>query len=522
MALSGVKPSQIFGHTAVGMSPTTVNKCKSNIAEATGMMGAGACATSVIRWAFRKGKYTNASADPRVCIPYDHIKAWMAMYSRMSNANKIIVTKNWHRKHARMKNAKSKWQCVRGPMDATIATLMEARWKPESPTCWVTPDGDATNFMYEKGISHHRVLHALRTGLEADLWKHAADADRGSGLGDGMPHFGPASSTYDTFVKKGKHAMARALELIITNRSWCGARLLQANIITEEEAKCKRCSMDILETPYHRYYQCPANDIIGEEEVTNSQDLHTHVTRDTKHECMWFKGILPGQRVAEPVGWLDEAECEATVLGKFSQILNKTGKVGTDGGGDQEKDPRNRRVSSGAAVFDPDTNDVAMLFAKVPGNQTVPRAELYALLQTIVRMKDDIEYTVYVDASYVLNGLTSRTKHYSQGTNGDLWTRLYEASKTKQVIYRKVKSHVSNMDQWEIYNMTEEALIYNEMADKVCTLASTANERSFAARGDDGRQYKLASKAAARIAAIEAEIWKDTPERILSRRDRLH
>ena len=247
MALAGVKPSQIFGHTAVGMSPTIVNKCKSNIAEATGMMGAGACATSVIRWAFRKGKYTNASADPRVCIPYDHIKAWMAMYSGMSNANKIIVTKNWHRKHARMKNAKSKWQCVRGPMDATIATLMEAKWKPESPTCWVTPDGKyKTNFIHEHGVSHHRVLHALRTGLEADLWKHAAEADRGSGLEDGMPHFGPASSTYDTFVKKGKHAMARALELIITNRSWCGARLLQANIITEEEAKCKRCSMDIL------------------------------------------------------------------------------------------------------------------------------------------------------------------------------------------------------------------------------------------------------------------------------------
>ena len=67
-------------------------------------------------------------------------------------------------------------------------------------------------------------------------------------------------------------------------------------------------------------------------------------------------------------------------------------------GGDQEKDPRNQRVSAGAAVFDPDTNEVAMLFAKVPGNQTVPRAELYALLQTTVRMKDDIEYTVYVSS----------------------------------------------------------------------------------------------------------------------------
>ena len=89
------------------MAPTTVNKCKPNIAEATGMMGAGACATSVIRWAFRKGKYADASADPRVCILYDHIKAWMAMYNRMSNPDKLRMARSCQRKYARMQKARS-------------------------------------------------------------------------------------------------------------------------------------------------------------------------------------------------------------------------------------------------------------------------------------------------------------------------------------------------------------------------------------------------------------------------------
>ena len=157
-------------------------------------------------------------------------------------------------------------------------------------------------------------------------------------------------------------------------------------------------------------------------------------------------------------------------------------------------------------VRDPITEEVALLFSKVPGNQTVPRAELWALYQLLIRMKNNIKYFVYIDALYVLNGLTSRTKHYSQGTNGDLWTRIYEVARTKQVTYRKAKSHVKTADQWYRYNMTAEALLYNEIADAVCTLTSKQNARPASERKDDGRQYDLAMKAAARIAAIEAEI----------------
>ena len=53
IALAGVHTAQIYGFIVVGMAPTTVNKCKSNVAVATGLMGAGACATTAIKWAFR-------------------------------------------------------------------------------------------------------------------------------------------------------------------------------------------------------------------------------------------------------------------------------------------------------------------------------------------------------------------------------------------------------------------------------------------------------------------------------------
>ena len=54
LAITAVKPAQLYGHTAVGMSPSCINKCKANITEATGMAGANACSTSILAWAFRK------------------------------------------------------------------------------------------------------------------------------------------------------------------------------------------------------------------------------------------------------------------------------------------------------------------------------------------------------------------------------------------------------------------------------------------------------------------------------------
>ena len=416
LAMTGVKPAQSFGHTAAGMAPTTINGCKTNILEATGMMGTGACATSVIRWAFRKGRYANISADPRVCIPYDQTKAWMAIHSRMSTPSKLQVEITWPKRWAKLKKAKSRWQCVKGPMDATIATLIDAGWQPVHPTTWIIPGGQSMiDFDETPGISHYRVLHHFREGLETKLWKHASETHGGGGLEDGVPHFGPASRAHNDFVKQGKHKEARALEVIVTGRSWCGERKLEAGIIEAGEAMCTRCGENILETDYHKYYECKANDDIDEETIRCSSHLHKDFRRNTTHACRWYRGIMPGSCVGQPVGWTDELKCDAIIMGNLEGILNRTGKAGTDGGGGPEKDQRNRTVTAGAAVFDPDTKQVAFLFARVPGMPTVPRAELWALYQLMLRMRNDIEYTVYIDASYVLNGLHGRTKHYSQG-----------------------------------------------------------------------------------------------------------
>jgi hypothetical protein len=63
-AITGIQPTQEYGFTAVGMAPTSISKAKSNVARATGLMSAGTCASSVLRWAFRKNRFSTDSADP--------------------------------------------------------------------------------------------------------------------------------------------------------------------------------------------------------------------------------------------------------------------------------------------------------------------------------------------------------------------------------------------------------------------------------------------------------------------------
>ena len=84
LALTGVAPSQKYGHTAVGMAPSNVDKCKANIAVATGCMSAGACSTAAIKWSFRRSNTSRDTADPRVSMPLEQLRSWMRIWGKAS------------------------------------------------------------------------------------------------------------------------------------------------------------------------------------------------------------------------------------------------------------------------------------------------------------------------------------------------------------------------------------------------------------------------------------------------------
>ena len=50
---------------------------------------------------------------------------------------------------------------------------------------------------------------------------------------------------------------------------------------------------------------------------------------------------------------------------------------------------------------------VATACSKVPGRQTVPRAEAWALIETLTKLDAQRQYTIFVDALYLMYGATS-------------------------------------------------------------------------------------------------------------------
>jgi hypothetical protein len=128
------------------------------------------------------------------------------------------------------------------------------------------------------------------------------------------------------------------------------------------------------------------------------------------------------------------------------------------------------------------------------------------------RMQAGGHYTVYIDASYVTNGIEARTVNYTRGSNGDIWTRIFvELDRIGSLNAVKVKPHVTNNEQWEKYNMTAESLCYNVGADRVAsTIANKSFARAADVRASDGKQWWETYRAAIRIATIEASIRRST------------
>jgi len=267
----------------------------------------------------------------------------MGIWTRSCDTTKIRIRKAWVKTLARLSKAKSRWQFVKGPIAAAVATLMDVKWQPVDPTTWITPESigfsESNNasskqmacFTENKGHSAGQVLHRLEGDLEAAVWANASKAYNGGGLECGLPNFEPASKAHAKFIKDGEYKKAKAMELIVNNKVWSKQRLLEAGIINEEEATCERCGLHV-ETDLHKYFQCSANNSIQHKDVTSTQDLAKEASKQTHMACMWYRAIMPGNMATTPVGWapLDDGDHYDT---NFEEWLNATGEAGTDGTG---------------------------------------------------------------------------------------------------------------------------------------------------------------------------------------------
>ena len=122
-------------------------------------------------------------------------------------------------------------------------------------------------------------------------------------------------------------------------------------------------------------------------------------------------------------------------------------------------------------------------------------------------------YKVYIDASYVINGLAAKSRWYSQGSNGDVWTLIFDAIENVEVIPIKVKSHVQTQEHWDQYRATAEGLILNEIADAAADEASGYFSMSKHEIMEDCIERMDAMLRAMWLARVQAACWaQDTRE----------
>ena len=113
--------------------------------------------------------------------------------------------------------------------------------------------------------------------------------------------------------------------------------------------------------------------------------------------------------------------------------MELNGLVATDGAGGEvgARSKGHRSVVAGAAVvtFGPNNEptQISVITTKVPGRQTVPRAEAWAVRQVLWRWHGNKPLKIITDALYVVKGfLPYNRAAYMKGTNADIWKEIYD------------------------------------------------------------------------------------------------
>ncbi len=77
-------------------------------------------------------------ADPGVRLRVEAIVLWSKLARKLLEPKRASLSRAWSRALAafRKLDGKSPWKLVKGPMAATIATLLDIGWDPRNPTLW--------------------------------------------------------------------------------------------------------------------------------------------------------------------------------------------------------------------------------------------------------------------------------------------------------------------------------------------------------------------------------------------------
>ncbi len=318
------------------------------------------------------------------------------------------------------------------------------------------------------------------------------------------------------FLRRERWREAAAVDHIICGTVWDPSPREDGTF--PNEAHCNRCGKRRVATRLHTLWLCEANEGIDDPLVKDSQCLVKDAIKGWGDDrCLWARGLLPG-RLGQPVprpGW---DEIKTWGVGDFANVVNRGGRIYTDGAGPCGKTFRpGSLVHAGAvAVLEGKENgvsyvrDYAALCGGAPGKQSVPRAEVWGLILAASHAPGKPDLQVGVDARYAILGREKEVL-MKRGDNGDLWCTLFRivAAREGSITFHKVPAHTT--DKGVAFVVEAEPIagdaVGNALADNAARLGRQLAGLDFE---DQEWQFTFARavKVMKRLAVVQVNDWE--------------
>ena len=439
---------------------------------------------------------------------------------------------------------------VTGPISATVATLRESGGGPVQPHLWAAPRQRLATLHAEEPHAASDIVDALAKDLTKLTWVRASKHFLGGGLEQGLPSFEPALKVKRGLLRRAAEEKATATQDAAAGRARTGPMVSAAFRIAALEAcnaggntvgcrflparPCPRCGA-AAETARHRYFECPENSaselLEFEPAVGKTQWMGKHLGNAAGvagadglpadgirafEECLWGRGILPANRLEN---LRSDTEAASVELGSFCGAAHASATVYTDGsGGPNWALKALRRVGAGAASFELESGrgedsqhwhfrSFGLLCCRVPGRQTVPRAETWAGAKALAAFGPSLLHWL-CDASYTVQGAQHSDTRLS-GRNGDVWVELMSQIRRIPDFAgpRKIRAHTT-LECVRRGDVSFADYLGNNLADAAAGAAGQVFQESTPTLSSAERDFALAVLLNRRISAIEAMCWQ--------------
>jgi hypothetical protein len=393
---------------------------RKNMARAVYITKARACTTTVI------AEELGSKHDPLPRLACDAIGKWIGLWRRSSVCERALLKKAWLEVVAPWL-VNPKGLVVTGPLSATFQWVTQAGWSPALPDTWTmkTPEDELFCRIGVCKTEDALILQEYKEAIIVKDWQDAADRYDGRGLQKGIPSTHAANNVLGAFKREEQWDEARSLRSCVLGTAWTAERKAIGG-------KCERCGNEV-EDSWHRYWGCPRSAEVPDPKgyISRSNFLKNHLPQ-IDAPCLWGRAMLPANMLYSDAPAAKERE----QIGDWETVGCQHWVVAyTDGEGfDIKTSLMCQRVGAGAFVCDIKLHNGDLgphqvkVRTKVAGRQTVPRAEITALLeplQGLVECQSRCNLLLVLDAESVYNTAKNRQllDAATQSCNADLWKR---------------------------------------------------------------------------------------------------